>query len=243
MTATAQRVLFAHGFTQTGRSWDPLIQTLAHTLPDIDAIAPDLPGHGDASDLRGDLWQSADALASVGGPAAYVGYSMGGRVALHTALRHPETVERLVLIGATAGIDDDEQRAARRTADNELADHIIRRSVPAFIDEWLENPLFAGLTDDTAMREDRLRNTATGLASSLRLAGTGTQEPLWNRLDEVHCPVLVVVGEKDAKFTGLGRRLVDGMSDARLVVVADSGHSVHLEAPDATAAAIADFLA
>ena len=236
------RIVFAHGFTQTGKSWGQLIATLGRSVSDLDAIAPDLPGHGDAAELRGDLWQCGDALASVGGPATYVGYSMGGRIALHTALRHSDSVERLVLIGATAGIDDGKERAARRTSDNELADHIIRRSVPAFIDEWLDNPLFAGLTDETAMRDDRLRNTATGLASSLRLAGTGTQEPLWDRLGEIRCPVLVLVGENDAKFTTLGQRLVDGVADGRLVVVPDSGHSVHLEQPGATAAAIADFL-
>jgi len=147
-----------------------------------------------------------------------------------------------VLVGATAGIDDDDERSARRTSDNELADHIIRRSVPAFIDEWLDNALFAGLTEDTAMRDDRLRNTATGLASSLRLAGTGTQEPPWDRLGEIRCPVLVIVGEDDAKFTALGHRIVDGVADGRLVVVPESGHSVHLEQPDATVAALVDFL-
>jgi 2-succinyl-6-hydroxy-2,4-cyclohexadiene-1-carboxylate synthase len=237
-----RRIVFAHGFTQTGRSWGCLIDALERELDGITAIAPDLPGHGDAAELRGDLWQSADVLASIGGHATYVGYSMGGRVALHTALRHPELVERLVLIGATAGIDDDRERAARRTSDNELADHIIRRSMPAFIDEWLGNPLFAGLTDDTAMRDDRLRNTATGLASSLRLAGTGTQEPLWDRLGNIRCPVLVLVGENDAKFTAIGHRLVEGLVDGRLVVVPRSGHTVHLEQPAATVDALTDFL-
>ncbi len=242
MTSHSRRIVFAHGFTQTGRSWDAVIDALGVSIGGIDAVAPDLPGHGDAAELRGDLWQCADALASVGGAGCYVGYSMGGRVALHTALRHPGVVERLVLIGATAGIDDDDERSARRTSDNELADRIIRRSVPAFLDEWLDNPLFAGLTASSAMRDDRLRNTATGLASSLRLAGTGTQEPLWDRLGEIRCPVLVIVGERDSKFTALGERIVDGVGDGRMVIVPGSGHSVHLERPAATVAAIADFL-
>lgn len=242
MTPMPRRVVFAHGFTQTGASWGHMIASLNAAIGGIDPIAPDLPGHGDAAELRGDLWQCADALASIGGIGTYVGYSMGGRVALHTALRHPGSVERLVLIGATAGIDDDDDRSARRRSDNELADHIIRRSVPAFIDEWLDNPLFAGLTEETAMRDDRLRNTASGLASSLRLAGTGTQEPLWDRLGDITCPVLVLVGENDPKFTALGRRIVDGVTHGRLVVVPGSGHSVHLEQPDATVAALVDFL-
>ncbi len=243
MTAASQRIVFAHGFTQTGRSWDHVITSLRRSLGDFDAIAPDLPGHGDAAAVRADLWDSATALASVGGTASYVGYSMGGRVALHAALRHPDAVERLVLIGATAGIEDDGERAARRASDNELADDILRRGVPAFIDEWLTKPLFAGLDDETAQRDDRLRNTPAGLASSLRLAGTGTQGPLWDRLDEIRCPVLVIVGEDDTKFTALGERLVSSLPHGQLVVVPDSGHTVHLEQPDATVAALVDFVA
>ncbi len=243
---SSQRFVLAHGFTQTARSWDLFGDLLRSTLAavDIDAttIAVDLPGHGDAPPpADSDLWASADRLVDVGGSGTYVGYSMGGRVALHAALSHPDSLERLVLIGATAGISDPDERSARRTADKRLADHIEAVGVPTFIDEWLRNPLFAGLTDTTSLRADRLRNTAAGLAASLRATGTGTQVPLWDRLAEIECPVLVLVGEHDAKFTGLGRRLVAGLTDAELVVVPDAGHSVHLEQPHATATAIATW--
>lgn len=237
-TDSRRRIVFAHGFTQTGRSW----KSIAKHLGRAEVAMPDLPGHGDAAKDRCDLWQSGDALATAGGAATYVGYSMGGRVALHAALTHPDLVEQLVLIGATAGIVDHDERTARRTSDNALADHIERIGVPDFIDEWLQNPLFAGLDDNTSLRSDRLRNTPTGLASSLRLAGTGTQDPLWDRLIDIRCPVLVLVGERDAKFTALGQRLVAGLPSARLTVIADAGHSVHLEQPTTTAAAIADFV-
>ena len=237
------RFVLAHGFTQSARSWATFQQLLESRLPGATTISVDLPGHGDAeppADL--DLWTSADLLADRGGPGVYVGYSMGGRVALHTALARPEVVERLVLIGATAGIDDPDERAARRAADERLADHIEAVGVPTFIDEWLANPLFAGLTDATALREDRLRNTPAGLAASLRATGTGTQTPLWDRLGEIECPVLVLAGEHDAKFTDLGRRLVDGLPRAELVVIPGAGHSVHLEQPGATVEAIATWL-
>ncbi|MFK7918780.1 MAG: alpha/beta fold hydrolase [Ilumatobacter sp.] len=240
-----RRIVFAHGFTQTGRSWRHIANGLQGGLDHVatlDLIAPDLPGHGDASEQRSDLWQCGEMLASVGQAAAYIGYSMGGRVALHTALRHPDLVQKLVLIGATAGIVDDAERAARRVSDNELADHIIEYGVPAFVDDWLTKPLFAGLDDDSSMREDRLRNTPDGLASSLRLAGTGTQQPLWDQLSGIDCPVLVLVGEHDAKFTALGEQLVAGLSHARLGVISGAGHSVHLEQPAATVEALIDFL-
>jgi 2-succinyl-6-hydroxy-2,4-cyclohexadiene-1-carboxylate synthase len=237
------RFVLAHGFTQSARSWATFQQLLESRLPGATTIAVDLPGHGDAEPPADvDLWTSADLLADRGGPGVYVGYSMGGRVALHTALARPEVVDRLVLIGATAGIDDPDERAARRAADERLADHIEAVGVPAFVDEWLANPLFAGLTDDTSLRADRLRNTPSGLAASLRATGTGTQIPLWDHLGEIECPVLVLVGEHDAKFTDLGRRLVDGLPRAELVVIPGAGHSVHLERPDATVDAITAWL-
>ncbi|MFK8022589.1 MAG: alpha/beta fold hydrolase [Ilumatobacter sp.] len=237
------RAVFAHGFTQTGRSWDLIVEGLGGRLEDLDPLAPDLPGHGDAAAVEADLWSSADVLVEAGRRAAYIGYSMGGRTALHAALAHPEQVEFLVLIGATAGIEDERGRAERREADEALADRIQEIGVAAFLDQWLTNPLFAGLSEDAAGRPDRLRNTPAGLASSLRLAGTGTQTPLWDRLGEVRCPTLVLVGEHDEKFRALGERMVASMPEARLDVIAASGHSVHLEQPEATIEALAGFLA
>jgi 2-succinyl-6-hydroxy-2,4-cyclohexadiene-1-carboxylate synthase len=235
-----ERIVFAHGFTQTARSWTTFERLMHERLPGLDTVAVDLPGHGDApppADL--DLWDSAERLVSVGGAATYVGYSMGGRVTLHAALARPGQTRALVLIGTTAGIDDAHERAARRLADEQLAEHIEAVGVEHFIDEWLANPLFAGLTDATAMSDDRLRNTAAGLASSLRATGTGTQEPLWDRLGEITCPVLVLAGEKDPKFRALGERMAGLLPISTFEVIAGAGHSVHLEQPEATAAAIA----
>lgn len=237
------RTVFAHGFTQTARSWATFIVLLQQRLPGVEATAVDLPGHGDAAPPAGvDLWASADRLVERGGPGTYIGYSMGGRVALHAALARPDAVQRLVLIGATAGIDDPHERRVRRQTDEQLADHIEVIGVPAFIDEWLANPLFAGLTAATALRDDRLRNTSAGLAASLRATGTGTQNPLWDRLHEIECPVLVLVGEHDAKFTELGRRLAVCLPTADLVVISGAGHTVHLEQPISTADAIARWI-
>ena len=236
------RFVLAHGFTQTARSWSGFGLLLQRRRPGAEIRAIDLPGHGDAGPpTDSDLWTSADRLVAAGGTGCYVGYSMGGRVSLHAALRHPGSVRALVLVGATAGIDDDAERADRREADERLADHIESVGVEAFIDEWLRNPLFAGLTAETAQRDDRLRNTAAGLASSLRSTGTGTQEPLWDRLHEITAPVLVLAGERDAKFSDIGERMARSLADATFRVIPGAGHSVHLEQPEATADAIAEW--
>jgi 2-succinyl-6-hydroxy-2,4-cyclohexadiene-1-carboxylate synthase len=148
-----------------------------------------------------------------------------------------------VLIGATPGLADDAERRARRTADNALADHIEKVGVDAFIDEWLTNPLFAGLTKQTAQRADRLRNTAAGLSSSLRLAGTGAQEPLWSRLADIECPVLLIVGATDHKFRTTAENMADLLPDATVSVIDGAGHSAHLEQPDATVQVLLNWLA
>lgn len=216
-----------HGFTQTGRSWRRVVDLLGE--PDV--VTPDLPGHGERSDKPAGLWTGARTIGLGCGRATYVGYSAGGRHLLHLALDRPDLVERMVVLGATAGIDDPHERAARVESDEALARRLEEIGVAAFVDEWLALPLFAGVPDDG--RDDRLRNTVEGLAAHLRLAGTGSQEPLWDRLPEIACPVLVLAGERDERFAGLGRRLAAAMPHATFDVVPGAGHAAHLEAPEA----------
>lgn len=226
--------MLLHGFTQTSVSWRPVVELLGR---DLDVLAPDLPGHGTAGAVHLDLAGTAARVAEIGGRATYVGYSMGGRVALRLGLDRPDLVTGLVLVGATAGIDDPVERAARREADEALARRIEADGVGPFLDHWLAQPLFAGLApapDDLAARR---ANTVEGLAASLRLSGTGTMDPpWWDELDRIDAPTTIVVGEHDAKFQALGERLAAGIGrTARLVVVAGVGHACHLERPDAVA--------
>lgn len=239
-----RRIVLLHGFTQTRSTWDPFVDALRAKCPGSvsDIVALDLPGHGDDPDGTADLWECARRATRLGGRAIYVGYSMGGRVALHCALAHPGTVAGLVLVSATAGINDPKEREARRRSDADLADRIETIGVAAFLEEWLAQPLFAGLDSDGAHRGARLANTAGGLADSLRHAGTGTQEPLWGRLGEITVPTLVVAGARDAKFTEIGRRLCDGLPSATFVTIPGAGHSVPLEAPDLGASAMCEWL-
>ena len=238
---TGQRIVLVHGFTQTQACWGPVGEAL---VADHEVMRIDAPGHGGSSAVRADLVTGAELIADTGGSATYLGYSMGGRFALHVALRRREVVDGLVLVGATGGIDDDGEREARRRADDELAVTLERDGVEAFVDDWLAQPLFAGLGPGASFRAERLANTAEGLASSLRLAGTGTQAPLWDQLASVDAPVLVVAGELDVRFTELGRRIVDAIgTNAELAVVEGAGHTTHLEQPDRFLAALRPWLA
>lgn len=234
------RVVLVHGFTQTRRSWDPFVAGLT---AQHEVIAVDAPAHGRSAAHRTDLVEGARLLGATGGRAAYVGYSMGGRLALHLAVEEPELVERLVLVGATAGLETDEERAQRRAADEALAADLERDGLDAFLARWLANPLFATLPADAAGVEERKENTVAGLAASLRLTGTGTQRPLWDDLPGLTMPVLFVVGELDAKFTAIAHRMRDHWGgEASVEVIAGAGHACHLEQPAAFLDVVVPFL-
>jgi 2-succinyl-6-hydroxy-2,4-cyclohexadiene-1-carboxylate synthase len=229
-----------HGFTQTRQSWR---QTIAALPRHIRAVAPDLPGHGHAAERRPASFSACTAYvrALTPGPITLAGYSMGGRIALHTALALPGLVQNLVLIGASPGIADQREREARRASDDALADRIEQIGIEAFAAEWGSQPLFAGQGDRVAAaaHADRLRNTPAGLAAALRGLGTGVMPPLWDRLGELGMPVTLVVGECDETFRAIADRMAAALPDGRVEIIAGAGHAAQLERPEAVAAAIA----
>ncbi|MFN8039303.1 MAG: alpha/beta fold hydrolase [Acidimicrobiales bacterium] len=237
------RLVLVHGFTQSARCWSPIDDALA---ADHEVVGVDAPGHGGSSAVSASFDEAVDLLAAAGGRGTYLGYSMGGRLALAAAIAHPEVVERLVLIGASPGLADPDERATRIAADEALADHVEAVGVDAFLDEWLALPLFAGLHPAAAHLDERRRNTAAGLADSLRRCGTGAQPPQWDRLGELGArglPVLLVVGEHDAKFRAIAEAMADGIGPtAAVAVVPGAGHTAHLEQPAAFLAAVRPFL-
>jgi 2-succinyl-6-hydroxy-2,4-cyclohexadiene-1-carboxylate synthase len=240
-------LILLHGFTQTGRLWGPFGDRLAesHTL-----VAVDLPGHGDSGAVRADLPATADLVAEavrsqVGdGPSALLGYSLGARVALHVALGTDLPLRHLVTIGATAGIEDPAERERRRRSDERLADELeASGDVEGFVDAWLRGPLFERLeSSGVAQRGERTRNTAAGLASSLRLCGTGTQAPLWDRLPTCPCPVLSLAGSDDIRFASHALRVARLVPHGVASLVPGGGHAVHLAQPEQTARMVRHWL-
>ena len=204
----------------------------------------DLPGHGENASVSANLDETADLVAaSIPDPAfALGGYSFGARVALHLALRHPERVSRLVLLGATRGIHDESARRERRVRDEEWARRVETGGVDDFLIAWLAQPIFATLAPSTHERSSRSRD-AKGLADSLRRAGTGTQAWLEPRLGEIHVPTLVLSGSLDTKFTSEAEALSARIPLARHALITDAGHAAHLEHPDLCGDVVLAFLA
>lgn len=247
MRGAGPPLVVLHGFTQTGRLWGPFGDLLAesHTV-----VAVDLPGHGDSGSVRADLPATAglvaDAVrAAVGSePCVLLGYSLGARVGLHVALGGDLRLRGVVFIGVTAGIEDPDERARRRESDDTMADELeASGDVEHFVDAWLRGPLFERLErNDAAQRSERLRNSASGLASSLRLCGTGTQEPKWDLLPALTSPVLAMAGTDDIRFAAHALRVARLVPHGVASLVPAGGHAVHLAQPQQASRIVCHWL-
>jgi len=232
-------IVALHGFTGQGADFDPLRATLP---PGTSLAAPDLPGHGSKSLLRDLAAYSLPAHLDIISEAAtapqitLLGYSMGGRLALHWAIAHPERIRRLILVGASPGLATPEERDERRLADATLADFIRTRGLEAFFNYWHNQTFFQpmlGLPKErlAPILACRAQNDPEGLAISLENIGTGTLPSLWHRLKEIRFPVDLVTGEHDAKFARLALKMGAHLPKARHSMIEGAGHAVHLEKP------------
>jgi 2-succinyl-6-hydroxy-2,4-cyclohexadiene-1-carboxylate synthase len=244
-------VTLLHGFTLRGSSWREVVTRMPTGWM---WVVPDLRGHGDTQTSRGapctmdactsDLQMLWDHLGVA--RSHLVGYSMGGRLALHVAVRLPERVRSVLTIGAHAGLED-EATAGRRQSDEVLAERIERYGIEPFVDYWSAQPLFAGLerrgTGFAArVRAQRLSNRPEGLAASLRGMGAGAMEPLWADLGRLAFPCTFVAGQEDRAFVASAERLAASVPGARIEIVPRSGHAVHMQRPTAFARVLAAHL-
>jgi len=235
-------VTLLHGFTQSGRSWHEVISL----MPDgWQWILPDLRGHG-ATVVRPGAPYTMDACTadlemlwdSIGISRTHlVGYSMGGRLALHVAAARPERLLSLLTIGAHAGLEE-AAREGRRRGDEALAHRIETDGLEAFVNYWSRLPLFEGLERRgpsflAELRAVRMDNRAPGLAESLRGMGAGAMRPVWNELDRVKAPSTFVAGQLDHGYAAYARRLAASVPGGRAVLVQRAGHTAHQERPEA----------
>jgi pimeloyl-ACP methyl ester carboxylesterase len=182
-------------------------QTAASWAPVMELLSVDTRSL--AVPVAGDFTAAAATLDV--GPATYAGYSQGGRLCLQLALDRPGVVDRLVLVSASPGIAAEPARTARREADERLP------------------------RERSGIDERRARNTIEGLTYQLRVLGQGAQPSTWARLGELRMPVLLIVGERDAKYVEIAERMAVAIPRARLEVVPGAGHACHLEQPETVA--------
>lgn len=233
-------LLLLHGFTGALDTWHPFVSAWKERYR---LVLIDILGHG-LSDSPKDrsrytMEKVTDDLARILDhfkieKTNVLGYSMGGRLALSFAITYPTRVNALILEASSPGLADKKEREARRKSDERLAARIERDGIEAFVNEWEKIPLFATQkmlpqSVRERIRAQRLQNSTTGLANSLRGMGTGAQPSYWTELEQMAIPVLLLAGELDAKFCDIARRMKHKLPTAECRFIPKAGHAVHLE--------------
>ncbi|WP_424237343.1 2-succinyl-6-hydroxy-2,4-cyclohexadiene-1-carboxylate synthase [Bhargavaea ginsengi] len=234
-------LVLLHGFTGSSASWIEFADEFASCR----LIMPDLTGHGHsaAPDVSGryameEQVADMDALFTRLGLDRFslLGYSMGGRIAIGYAAKHPEKISRLILESTSPGLETEDERRSRRESDEKLAAFIEREGIRAFTARWENIPLFASQTrlpKDVRehVRSGRLENDPAGLAASLRGIGTGSQPSYWDNLKGFKMPVTLITGGLDEKYVNIAEDMARQLPNSSHVTVPDAGHTVHVENP------------
>jgi len=225
--------LCLHGLLDTLEIWNPIADALAQRSR---VILVDQRGHGGSEAPPGPVRRedmASDVVAVLDEceveRAILLGHSMGGVVAMTTALRHPERIAGLVLL-ATASLCN--QKTAR----------------------WYERIALAGERDGCsglaraihgAGADKQVEGDARGIAQVTRMLGSLCDEPLTPELGRISCPVLLLVGEKDPMGPRASEIIREGLASevASLEVLPGVGHWIHVDAPEATLASLDTWLA
>jgi 2-succinyl-6-hydroxy-2,4-cyclohexadiene-1-carboxylate synthase len=241
---------FIHGFMGSSSDWTTICEAMSD---DTFSVCVDLPGHGQSLNrpdyeysMEGATQALADVLDDAGvDRCTLVGYSMGGRAALYFALNHPERVQRLILESAHPGLRSPEDRKERLKIDVERSD-AIESDLSSFLKSWYRSPLFDtldrhGLVD--GMIETRSANTPSEIARALRGLSVARQPSLWDRLDELAVPTLVLTGALDEKYVDVALKMTSAAPIIETILVPGAGHNVHAERSQAFLSHLVHFMA
>ncbi len=235
--AQGPTVLFIPGFMQPAEAWSEVAARLPQRYPSV------LLRH-ERHEREGRIDEIAAAAAAVDGPVVLCGYSLGGRLALHAAVRGVDRYAGVVVVGAAAGIDEPVGRDARHAADAKLAAWMETQPIERIVEVWERQPLFADQSDELVERQrpGRLAQDPRSLAVLLRTAGQGAMEPIWGRLHRLELPILALAGARDERYRRATRRIAAEAPDAYAATIEDAGHAAHLQRPDEFADALLAFL-
>ncbi len=246
-------IVLLHGFTGCKENWEFLSKKLTDRFT---VITIDLIGHGKTDSpldterylmqhVCRDLNTLLDKLEI--NAAHFLGYSMGGRVALAFSVMYPSRVISLILESSSPGLQSEEAKQARITADDKLASDILSHGIVDFVANWQEISLFRSQKKLPQVIQDRIRiqrlsNGTLGLSNSLRGMGTGRQDSYWGKLSSIKVPVLLLCGKLDEKFCAIADEVEKYLLYSTNYKFSNVGHAIHVEQPDLFGKIVNEFL-
>ncbi len=246
-------ILMLHGFTGSLDDWQEIQDSLN---PNFNYIGIDLVGHGKSdSPVIVDKYSPQEVSKQIGDllynlfleQVIIFGYSMGGRAALNFAINHPNKIKGLILEATTAGIESEKIRSEKIETDEDLADYIESHDIEEFVELWMSKEIFntqRRFSNEKLnnIRKKKTLNSKIGLANSLRGFGTGRMGFFGSKLKQINCPLLLITGELDTKFTKINSVLKKKFPNAKHKIIKNAGHNTHIEEPGRFVNAVNAFL-
>ena len=169
-----------------------------------------------------------------------LGYSLGGRLALHACLSRPDLWRGAIIVGADPGLESEEEKRLQLDIDLKWAERLKREPLEKLAEEWDAQPVFCGFENAAPRNFDEL--DAAKLGKKFEVFSKGLQENLAPKLAELQKPpILFLSGEKDQKYQGIGEKLSKSTSVVKAQIVADAGHRVPWENPESFCQVLIDF--
>lgn len=245
-----QPLVALHGFTGSMKTWHSLID---HWKESFRVILIDLPGHGKTTvSSPRSIEQCCEELKALlkylNLTAVHLlGYSMGGRTALSFALYYPEMIHTLILESSSPGLKSEDEQLWRKEQDEQLASRLESEGIISFVDYWESIPLFETQQRlpkniQQVIRNERLEQSPSGLAGSLRKMGTGSQPSWWKSLSHFQQPVLLLVGQLDEKFVLINQQMKTKLKNSQLKIVSNVGHAIHVEQSENFGKMVEEFI-
>ena len=241
-------ILFLHGFMGNKDDWNFFIEKI-----DKGILLIDLPGHGSSIGYENIEYNFKDTVSEIIriieklniSSINVVAYSMGARIAFGLLNERSDLFEKIILESGNPGIKSKEQRIKRKESDSVLADKILNDGLDKFLDSWYNLELWGNIKEHKEfvnLRKSRLNNVPQELAKSLIQMGAGNQDSYWKIVSELKNDIIFVTGEKDKKYSQIGKELNGQNENIKIHIVENAAHNVHFEKKEEFLKLITDFI-
>lgn len=221
-----------HGAVGLAADWDDFKKRMEIEGHQVHAI--DLWSYLDDADCSFQEFavKICEAARKESAPPVLIGYSMGGRLALHALIEDPLVWSGAMLISVHPGLEAEKERVLRMGADAEWAAKILTGRWDKFLNEWESQPVLQGMCKAPLADRSNLRDRQIAVARGFTSWSLGKQQNLRNSLKDIDKPVVWLAGKRDQKFASLADSVWSQMSDSYLLGPLDAGHRVPWEAPE-----------
>jgi len=235
------KIFCIHGNFQTAKVWQTLEERMKAVFSDLEMITEELCAKQFQSfdNWTEDFCGRVDAQAN-GEKSILLGYSLGGRLALHACLSRPDLWKSAIVVGADPGLESEEEKKVQLHRDRKWAERLKREPLEKVVNEWDAQSVFCGIGNQAPRNLGEMNSDR--LSQQFEVFSKGIQQNLAPELAELkNLPILFVSGEKDHKYQVIGERLAKSSSVINVQVIADAGHRVPWENPESFVQVLIDF--